>query len=317
LDQSSCHSEAPPNREKKEPAERRTQGGKVLSHSFSQRGTVRAVAILVKFTVICEVRGNMRPAKVITENEFLLLEYFGLPRFDPAHDEILLAERKKTRYAAFGRAKTSRAYKISPDLERRNLIASIPTGTWRTRKIRREYELTFVGCVVYLAEAHRRYRRPSARRNIVVELTSRYGELLRYSPFSEFGSIEAALGEKEAAETFLRDSQSMFSAPPNAPWNFVTMKHPLRDRLVQSDTGAFKDAKKVQEDVWKDEFALRLLPSISGLRGPIESQPLKEYYDLLLAKQVKAAKDNLKGWLNSYARLRTTFREPLEKTETD
>jgi hypothetical protein len=174
------------------------------------------------------------------------------------------------------------------ELEERNLIRCAVEEKWRTGFTRKEFELTFLGCVFFFAEMEREKNRNT---KIEVDLAENYGRTCEYPPFEEYEKIDKALRGK-AHEVFGSVARWLLEGPDGPPrcvWNAVTLKHPLVKRLGKSwpetrDREAVADQKRKQEELWKNEFAAVLFERLKP-RAIWGSPKLNSFYKTLFRER--------------------------------
>ena len=222
----------------------------------------------------------MKAARFITENERRLIDVLaGKPM-------ITMYEISKE--IKLGAPSVLHLFK---GLQARNLIRAVTETPWRTGdgKLRRELALTFVGCVFYLVDLEKSKRSDAQK---MTSLASNYGEMLDYPPFLEYDELDSALDNKDATEfcTIASFLLTRPGGPPECSWNKMTFKYVKNQKKFLSlwSKDEMERAKKEQERLWMNEFAVLLLSPSLPVRRAVHSPKLNSFYKGVLEERIHA-----------------------------
>lgn len=189
-------------------------------------------------------------------------------------------------------------------LTERNLVQVGLSNKWRTGRIRRELNLTFVGTIFYLAMLEPKKKQSHKGFQATVRsFVKSQGSLLGYAPFTEFDEIDEALRKKETGNTAVEMIRSMARlllahAGQLAPcdWNVFTFKSwgikTMRQDIITETKGKGK-----QEEAWKEGFASLLLEFYLRRQYPPvwrNNQNLNMFYDKMLSKQEEKKREEFR-----------------------
>ncbi len=196
-------------------------------------------------------------------------------------------------------------------LTERNLLQVGLSNKWRTGRIRRELNLTFVGTMFYLVLLHAKKNRSQEHQESVRSFIKSQGSSLAYAPFTEFDEIDENLGKREnvggtgnkAAEAFcsianLFMAQIGHLAPCN--WNFFTFKG-WGFKTKRQDVATETKAKERQEQAWREGFAGLLLDFYLRPQYPPvwrNNEKLNLFYDEMLRRQEEEKRKELERITN-------------------
>jgi hypothetical protein len=210
-------------------------------------------------------------------------------------------------------------------LTERNLLQVGLSNKWRTGRIRRELNLTFVGTIFYLAMLETKKKRSQKTyRATVRSFVKSQGSSLGYAPFSEFGEIDEALRKIErtgeagntAVEAFCSIARLLLAQVRQiAPcdWNVFTFKS-WGIKTMQQDIVTETEAKGKQEEAWKEGFARLLLNFYLRHQSPPvwrNNQNLNMFYDKMLWRQEEKTREELeriisdRNYLQGYRKLKS------------
>jgi hypothetical protein len=250
---------------------------------------------------------------VLTENENRILALFaeGNPAFP-------------TKYAiakSLHLGSSSIQYLVDT-LTERNLLQVGLSNKWRTGRIRREFNLTFVGTIFYLAMLETKQKRSQKTyRATVRSFVKSQGSSLGYAPFTEFDEIDETLRKKERAGETGNTAVEMFRSIARlllaqvrqlspCDWNVFTFKS-WGIKTMRPDVITEADAKGKQEEAWKEGFA-RLLLNFYLRYPPVwrNNQNLNMFYDKMLGGQEEKTREELerivrdRKYLQGYRKLK-------------
>jgi hypothetical protein len=223
----------------------------------------------------------------------------------------LLARKPGTSMYAIGkelRLASSSTFFVVRELEDRNLIHSLDTRKWRTGRPRKSLALTFVGCIFLLDQLEKRKTREP---KIIRELADQYGQILDYPIFSEFQSINNALGGN-GATTLCSLGSLLFRGigePPYCEWNSITFRTQVgkvRALRLEAEDEALR-MKNDQERLWRNEYASLLLTWHLMHRRPMQNPRLNSFYRELLEDRIRQRRKDLEEARGLLHRLDSLF----------
>lgn len=243
---------------------------------------------------------------MLTGNEIRILKLFA------EGDEASLTKYAIAESLGLG---SSSVQHIVNKLTERNLIQVSLSNKWRTGRIRRELNLTFVGTIFYLSmlEAKKNRKNKEFQETVRNSVKSQ-GSRLKYAPFTEFDEIDQAVRQvRRTGQTGFTPIEALCSIAGQllehvvqfAPceWNDFTFRSrglkyvkgiPLPDNIKA-------EVKEKQEDAWKDGFARLLLNIDLQHQCPrvwTDNPTLSMFYENMLSRQEETLQKELEGIRN-------------------
>ena len=217
----------------------------------------------------------------------------------------VLAEGSLTFPTKYGIAKSlhlgsSSVQYLVNELTERNLLQVGSSNRWRTGRIRRELNVTFVGTVFYLAmveiEKKLSYK---GYRATVRNFVKSQGSSLGYPPFAEFDEIDEPPRNRGATAKWFCSTAHLlltyFGQLAPCPWNAFTFRS-LGIKTMRQAASVETEEKGKQEEAWREAFAKILLESYLQPQSPPvwrNNQSLNSFYIEMLLRQEEKKREEL------------------------